>query len=177
DTIDNSHLFLPTISLTGTVNDASYAIWVNGVQGANNGDGTWSAANVPINSGGTAWFTVSAYPPGDSVTTNAIDPHLNPSDPNAQTTAAGVDKDSRIYIESYNGTHTDIWHSVAEANDSISYEDDYNRTDTVNWKDGGGGITSVDLNETLYHDGHTDTNNCQMTIRWLPLIYPYADGV
>ncbi len=58
---DPQQLWHPTVSLTGTISDATYAIWVNGVKGHNNGDGTWSASNVPVNSGGTATFTAIGY--------------------------------------------------------------------------------------------------------------------
>ena len=59
----DSQLWQPTVNLTGMISDATYAVWVNGVKGTNNGDGTWSANNVPVNSGGTASFTMTAYAP------------------------------------------------------------------------------------------------------------------
>ena len=60
-----SDLWKKHINLYGTVSDASYAIWVNGVKGHNNGDGTWSASNVPVNDGGTASFTATGYAPSE----------------------------------------------------------------------------------------------------------------
>jgi hypothetical protein len=59
----DSDLWKPKLNLTGTISDASQAVWVNGVKGHNNGDGTWSASNVPTTSGGTASFTITAYEP------------------------------------------------------------------------------------------------------------------
>jgi hypothetical protein len=59
----SSQLWQPTVNLTGTISDSTYAVWVNGVKGHNNGDGTWSANNVPTTSGGTASFTATAYSP------------------------------------------------------------------------------------------------------------------
>jgi hypothetical protein len=59
----DSQLWQPTVNLTGTISDPTYAVWVNGVKGHNNGDGTWSANNVPVNNGGTASFTATAYAP------------------------------------------------------------------------------------------------------------------
>jgi hypothetical protein len=50
----------PTVSVSGVISDPTYAIWVNGVKGENNGDGTWSANNVPATNGN---FTVTAYGP------------------------------------------------------------------------------------------------------------------
>lgn len=62
---DPQQLWQPTVNLTGTISDASYAVWVNGVKGHNNGDGTWSANNVPVDSGGTASFTATGYAPNE----------------------------------------------------------------------------------------------------------------
>ncbi len=59
----DSQLWQATVNLTGTISDSTYAVWVNGVKGTNNGDGTWAANNVPVNSGGTASFTATAYAP------------------------------------------------------------------------------------------------------------------
>jgi hypothetical protein len=61
----DSQLWQPTVNLTGTISDPTYAVWVNGVKGHNNGNGTWSANNVPVNSGGTASFVATAYAPSD----------------------------------------------------------------------------------------------------------------
>ena len=62
---DPQELWQPTVSLSGTISDSTYAIWVNGVKGLNNGNGTWSASNVPVNSGGTASFTATGYAPDE----------------------------------------------------------------------------------------------------------------
>jgi hypothetical protein len=59
----DSQLWQPTVNLTGTISDSTYAVWVNGVKGTNYENGTWSANNVPVNSGGTASFTATAYAP------------------------------------------------------------------------------------------------------------------
>ena len=59
----DSQLWQPTVSLRGKISDPSQAVWVNGVKGHNNGDGTWSAHNVPTTAGGTASFTITAYEP------------------------------------------------------------------------------------------------------------------
>ncbi|MGH7951300.1 MAG: hypothetical protein ACREFE_05200 [Limisphaerales bacterium] len=36
---DTSQLWQPTVNLTGTISGSTYAVWVNGVKGHNNGDG------------------------------------------------------------------------------------------------------------------------------------------
>jgi hypothetical protein len=61
----DSQLWLPTVNLAGTISDATYAVWVNGVKGTNYGNGTWSASNVPVNPGGTASFVGTAYAPNE----------------------------------------------------------------------------------------------------------------
>jgi hypothetical protein len=62
----DTQLWQPTVNLTGTISDATYAVWANGVKGHNNGDGTWSASNVPTTTGGTATFTITAYSPDET---------------------------------------------------------------------------------------------------------------
>lgn len=58
-------LWQPTVNLSGSISDATYAVWVNGVKGHNYGNGWWSASNVPVDSGGTATFTATAYAPNE----------------------------------------------------------------------------------------------------------------
>jgi hypothetical protein len=59
----NGDLWLPDVSVSGLISDASYSVWINGVQGTNNGDGTWSADNVPVSAGGVASFDMNAVAP------------------------------------------------------------------------------------------------------------------
>jgi len=61
----DSQLWQATVNLTGTISSTNFAVWVNGVKGTNNGNGTWSANNVPVNDGGTATFTATAYAPDE----------------------------------------------------------------------------------------------------------------
>lgn len=63
---DPSQLWQPTVNLTGTISDPAYAVWVNGVKGTNNANGTWSASSVPTTPGGTASFTIIAYGPDET---------------------------------------------------------------------------------------------------------------
>jgi hypothetical protein len=56
-------LWDPTVSLDGKISDPNAQIWVNGVQGTNNHDGTWHADKVPVPPGGVASFDVSTDPP------------------------------------------------------------------------------------------------------------------
>jgi hypothetical protein len=60
-----SQLWQPTVNVGGTVSDPACVVWVNGIKGANHGDGTWSASNVPVNQGGAAVFRMMGYSPDD----------------------------------------------------------------------------------------------------------------
>jgi hypothetical protein len=55
-------LWQPTGNVSGQISDPTASVVVNGVQGTNYGNGTWSAAKVPIYGTGTATFNVSATP-------------------------------------------------------------------------------------------------------------------
>jgi hypothetical protein len=62
-------LWQPKIDVvTGKVQPADQAVWINGVQATVKADGTWLAKNVPVQSspsGGTALFDLTSVPPGD----------------------------------------------------------------------------------------------------------------
>jgi hypothetical protein len=59
-------LWQPTVIVGGHISDPLASVWVNGVQGTNNGDGTWKAYGVPVSAGGVASFDLSTTPPGAS---------------------------------------------------------------------------------------------------------------
>ncbi len=65
--LSTGQLNLPAVTVTGTVSDSGYDVWVNGIQATVNGDGSWQADNVPVNDGGMADFSVEAYPPPGTV--------------------------------------------------------------------------------------------------------------
>jgi hypothetical protein len=70
------------------VGAANYTVRVNGILAENHGNGTWFASSVPVNPGGTASFTVNAYPPGQDLQPSA-----------ALTVKASVDKPFRLYVD------------------------------------------------------------------------------
>jgi hypothetical protein len=90
----------------GYIDDTSAAVWVNGVQGTNYGDGSWEAFGVPITPGGTASFRVSAYPAVDTPSPNTNYPTANPSDPGAYNMATDVVKPPRLYLYQYAYSNT-----------------------------------------------------------------------
>ncbi len=49
----------PTATVSGTLSGSSDTVWVNGVEATNNGNGPWTALNVPVGDSGTA--VISAY--------------------------------------------------------------------------------------------------------------------
>lgn len=59
--VPDSDLWKSKLNLTGVISDPNQAVWVNGVKGHNNGDGTWLAHDVPTNKGGVAIFNIIAY--------------------------------------------------------------------------------------------------------------------
>ncbi len=75
DTI-NGDLWLPTVSVSGSISAPNYSVWVNGVQGTNNHNGTWNADNVPVSAGGVASFDFKA-----SCIGNDPDGNLNATKP------------------------------------------------------------------------------------------------
>ena len=95
---DPAQLWQATVNLTGTISDPTYAVWVNGVQGVNHGDSTWSADNVPTTPGGVANFNVTIYPPGEAPAANAGGNGVNPQTPNASNGGANPDKPDTIYL-------------------------------------------------------------------------------
>jgi hypothetical protein len=69
----DGNLWEPTVNVSGNISDQAAAVWVNGIQGVNNGDGTWSAGNVPVSAGGVASFDMSAVNGGDPAANNNMD--------------------------------------------------------------------------------------------------------
>lgn len=56
--------FVPVV--TGRISTPGYTVWVNGVRSTDNGDGTWTARQVPVPEGGTALFQARAIPNWDN---------------------------------------------------------------------------------------------------------------
>ena len=71
-------LWQPTTSVDGTIGDPNAMVFVNGVQAVNNGDGTWSADNVPINGTGTATFDAVAKINGQTVANQSLESEKPP---------------------------------------------------------------------------------------------------
>lgn len=63
--VSDEEIWKSIANVTGTISDSTYAVWVNGVKGHNNGNGTWSAAGIPIAKGGPAKFSIVGYSPSE----------------------------------------------------------------------------------------------------------------
>ena len=105
-----------TVSVSGTVSDPTAVVWVNGVQGVNHGDGTWSAANVPITKGGVATFDVTAYPAAEAPDSGSGGGGTNPSPtPGSGNTGTQTDIPPSVYL--YGDTQT-----TADKNSGTSWD-------------------------------------------------------
>lgn len=66
DPVSDDQLNQSATTVTGTVSDPNYDVWVNSVQATVDGSGNWTASDVPVYGSGTATFDAIAYPPGQS---------------------------------------------------------------------------------------------------------------
>ena len=123
------NLWLPTVSVSGSISEPTYCVWVNGVQGTNNGDGTWSADNVPVSPSGVASFDMRAS--------------SSDGDPDASTNVA---KDSEVILESA------IWESYSLANVDTGFGGAW---ETIHDK---GNYTYTDGGSFTHHLEAHDTN-------------------
>jgi hypothetical protein len=159
---DDSQLWQPTVSVGGTISDYSDAVWVNGVAGVNNGNGTWNADNVPTTSGGVATFDVTAYPPSEAPSGTSTGTGVNPQTANAaNSTTNNADKPPRLYVKHY-GQNVDRPYSW-RFDTYDEYGSDFEWTEWHNtsvhldyhWDDGVGGSGSQNAiwNSSGFYDG------------------------
>lgn len=152
DPVDASQLYLPSINVSGTVGDASYSVSVNGVQAAVNGDGTWIATNVPVNSGGTASFYVSATVPGGA-------------DPGK---ASFTDQPARLYVAHYEENGKETLHFRQDYDSGVWCTEDESGSLIMNWDDGKGGQQTSKQKQVfdcIYLDA-PDTFQCETITTW-----------
>ena len=179
---DDSQLWQPTVSLSGTISDSSYVVWINGVAGVNNGDGTWSADNVPTTPGGVAVFDATAYPPAEAPANNAGGNGVNPQTANAQNTSTNPDKPVRLYVKE-NTMDVDYFRQEDDTGvDPPSYStQSYFTSYSHHWNDGvgGGGVFTGDSTGSCspsaygwpYHDW------ANITFQWPASFWPdFVDG-
>jgi hypothetical protein len=181
--VDSSQLWQFTANVGGNISDPTYSVWVNGVQGTNIGDGTWSADNVPINAGGTAVFQVRAIASSDNGGNGsgggATASYANLGNP-ASATACDMetdeDKPDRLYVSQYT---RDVSQSENVKDTTVSYLAGAALTNIVawtskdsgnyTWKDQAGG--SGDWNDT-YNNGVCVCTNCSGQENWPATFWP-----
>ena len=132
DTVDASQLNQVQVNVTGAISPG-YAVWVNGMQGTNNGDGTWLANKVPVTVGGVASFDITAYPPGYAPTGNswtnfASEEEAYPNPLPADPVQSHADWDKPAVVYRKNAT----WHATR-------HSDLFSATLSGGWSQGGGG--------------------------------------
>jgi hypothetical protein len=183
---DDSQLWQPTVSVGGNISDSSDAVWVNGVAGVNNGNGTWNADNVPTTSGGVATFDVTAYPPSEAPSGSLSGSGVNPQTANAANTGASPDKPVRLYVASYTESKTqnsdDAYDGYYDSDGNIiqyiTYNDDWN--DSMGWFDQqGGNSESLDTFSTTADWPGVDNGDGwdQQTYSWPASAWPaLAEG-
>ena len=136
DDFSGANLYGLAMTVSGTLSDNSYTVWVNGVVGTNNGDGTWTALNVPVNRGGTAIVQARAIPNidnGGNGTPSSFDMN-NPVSPDAVDVNPEIDKPTRVYLAKY----TSSWSSVVN-NYVVPRDEPQSDTYSEQWADGSGG--------------------------------------
>ena len=153
---DPSQLWQPTLSVGGNISDPGYAVWVNGVQGTNNGDTTWSAANVPVTPGGVAVFDVTAYPPGEAPACTFAASGVNPRTANAQNASTNADKPVRLYFQSYTESRT----AFLKAWETPGTEQ-WSSQENHHWTDGAGGAGSATVTCQSW-----EPDDCITSINW-----------
>jgi hypothetical protein len=98
------------LTVTGTISEGGYAVWVNGVRASLTPDGTvwaWQAEAVPLGEGGTAVLQARAIPlshhhgAGDGGGPAGSTAQGNPADSTARDTELQRDRPARLYIGSY----------------------------------------------------------------------------
>lgn len=155
---DDSQLWQPTVNVIGTISDASYAVWVNGVAGTNNGDGTWAANNVPTTPGGVAIFDVTAYPPGEAPSGSLSGTGVNPQTADSVNTTSDPDKPPRLYMDYY--TESDAGSIVDTGPGGYYYTADINAFYAWSQTNGGNGMQINDLNITAANGWESLQGNC-----------------
>ena len=107
DPLSESVLNKPFVNVTGTINVNNHKVWVNGVE-ATLDNTTWTAQNVPLNSGGTAIVQARAIPTTDNNGNGSggggsvgFDSSANPSSASSTTTEAEQDKPPEMVVWYY----------------------------------------------------------------------------
>jgi hypothetical protein len=177
DPVATEQLHEPSVTVSGGLSSSGYTVWVNGVKATDNGDGTWTADNVPLPEGGTAVLQARAIPNSDNggngtggsggSAASYNDPG-NPDSAQAHDREAAPEKTEGIY--------------VASDEDQVTWTGHYTWTDGFDWADiqqqmnhddhwsalNGGIAITINIEDwasSLYGGGHQE---CQTVTTWPP---------
>lgn len=174
DIVDAAQLHQPAVNVTGSFSGSDHAVWVNGIKATLNGDGTWLAENVSVNSGGTAVIQARAIPNSDNNGNGtgggggtSMANSGNPSSSAAKDSELQKDKPMRLYVETDTQTNafTDFTYFYDYGNVWITWDTTHDYTHA--WQDGKGGNSSQILTEHLQDWSGEDTNIiCSLQTAW-----------
>jgi hypothetical protein len=187
-------LWAQGINVTGTISDsADSAVWVNGTKATLNGDGTWTATNVYLPTGGTAVLQARAIPntnnggngTGGSGGGPVTYDNLGNPDPAPDIDAEiQVEKPTRLYVASYTEKESGFQdlsdYYMDEAGNPVTPEGLYStwyrevRTGNIvgSWQDGAGGSSSWTQQEIDTSSADPLTNNSWVKLSYKPTLYP-----
>ncbi|HEX5217994.1 MAG TPA: hypothetical protein VFZ59_00365 [Verrucomicrobiae bacterium] len=158
----------PTVNVSGSIDASGYKVWINGVA-ATETNGTWSAIGVPVTSGGSAVFAVTAIPNSDNngngtpSNVSGSDPAtLNPTSTNAPSTGVQPEKAPEV-VRTFGHWERNLW--VATQLSEGNLEAEWDRTET------GGTGSMILVNENIsgtYTSGmlYTRTGNNHLAQSW-----------
>ena len=109
-------------TVSGTVSDPSYGVWVNGVPMTVDSSGHWTTNNVPVYGKGTATFDAIAYPPGQSPNLR-IRMNAN-SDPSPVQASQVSEQPPVVFVNQY----SDNWYDTSFVAGSFGGSKNYNAT-------------------------------------------------
>jgi len=171
DPLTGDQLNQSSVSVSGTVSDATVALTVNGVTATVNPDGTWTADNVPVYAGRTAVLDVEISSFNHSPTLKRTPGKLlAPSDEADSSNGSAqfaLPKPAVVVLESFHGHWSvngylpaymgyDWWGPTGEVP-----EFDFSWSSTVDWTNGLGGSCTFNSTDYTLHNEPAE-GSCQI---------------
>lgn len=159
----------PSVTVEGTINRVGYTVWVNGVKAADNGDGTWTAENVPLPPGGTAVVQARAIPNSDYGGNGtggggpvSYENSGNPNSAEAQDTSTEPEKLEGVYVARNSESIASIWHKIL-VNETESLDELVRTTNSHSWdaNSGGSGVLQLIKTTEYCEYGVCDSWGCE----------------
>jgi hypothetical protein len=163
------------VDLTGTIGSPAYTVWVNGVKGVNNGDGTWSVQGAPLNQGGRVILQAMAIPNsdhgGNGTGGGGVPTNQNMCNPTSASAVGIEDEADQAFRPPYVETYTNLFVSLlhADATTLSNWSGLVSKTIKLSWNDGQGGQeTEVDA-----WGPRMDSEVCTTTTTWPASWWPF----